>query len=913
MALAVSVLFVCSLAALAHFSLSYFTREFKTNISRQQYGLVSSLAENIDDKFDIAHRMLQASARKIPRQAITDPDSAQRYLDTRFALLALFDNALFIFSKEGKIIAESPFREGRRGRDISFRDYYKNTIATGKPLISNPYVSTHNPGHPSIMLTVPVFDDSGELVAILAGSFDLLGKNFLQALSSTKVGTNGYLFLCDSNRTMIVHPDKTRIMRQDVPPGANPLFDKALSGFDGSGETVNSRGLRCLSSFRHLKSTAWILGANFPLSEAYEPLLKAGNYLAVVIIVGTAIILSLVWLLMHHLTAPLRTVTRHVESLTEKSGTDRLVTVEWHDEIGTLANAFNTMVTTIDLHQKALRESELNFRALADNANDGMQIIINRSTFAYTNRHAADIVGYSLAEFLELTIMQLVHPDEKEHILERYARAAAGEDIPKKFETVLCRKDGTAVPVEVTSALTVWQDKPAELVIVRDISDRKKAEEEIQQLAYYDTLTALPNRTLLRDRLSQSIAQAHRDTKHVGILFLDLDRFKSVNDTLGHLVGDKLLKSVATRLTACTRESDTVSRLGGDEFVIILSAIAHVEDMTKMAEQILESLSVPIKLDGQEIFTTASIGIAVFPHDSNDRDELLKQADIAMYQAKEQGRNNFQYYSPEMNVQALERLMLETSMRRALERDEFHLLFQPQMEVATGRIIGMEALIRWHHPDLGLLSPAKFIPLAEETGQIVQIGEWVLRKACSVNKGLQDSGCLPLRVAVNISASQFRQQNFVPLVAEVLADTGLHPSFLELEVTESALMSNAAENIAVLRSLKNMQINLAIDDFGTGYSSLSYLKNFPIDRVKIDRSFIRDITSNTEDAAIASAIIAMAHSLNLKVTAEGVEHLKQLEFLAMRNCDEMQGYFLAVPLPESDLAYFLRRDPVITE
>jgi diguanylate cyclase (GGDEF)-like protein len=441
----------------------------------------------------------------------------------------------------------------------------------------------------------------------------------------------------------------------------------------------------------------------------------------------------------------------------------------------------------------------------------------------------------------------------------------------------------------------------------RDITERKKNEEEIQQLAYYDTLTRLPNRALLYDRMSQAIALANRHSKYVGVLFLDLDRFKVINDTLGHVAGDRLLKKVAERLSSIVRESDTVSRLGGDEFIVILSSLEHDEDITKAAEKILAVFSEAIMIENREIYTSASMGIAVFPNDGTDINVLLKNADTAMYQAKGQGRNNFQFYSKDMNVRALEHLMMETSLRRAIEREELFLVYQPQMDLKSGQVIGMEALLRWRHPDLGILAPSKFITLAEETGLIIQIGEWALKTACIQNKTWQDKGYQPLRTAVNISGGQFRQQNFVKMVAAILKETGLDPSRLELELTESMAMDDASATAELLLELKAMGVSLSIDDFGTGFSSLSYLKHFPIDRIKIDRSFVRDITSNTDDAAIATTIIAMAHSMNLKVTAEGVEQEEQLDILQSRGCDEIQGFFVTPPLSAEELTCFLNK------
>jgi len=438
-----------------------------------------------------------------------------------------------------------------------------------------------------------------------------------------------------------------------------------------------------------------------------------------------------------------------------------------------------------------------------------------------------------------------------------------------------------------------------------DITARIRAESEIQQLINYDTLTGLPNRSLLHDRLRLAISQAAREHELVGVLFLDLDRFKSINETLGHRVGDRLLKTVAKRLSACVRESDTLARLGGDEFVAILVGVNSAEGITTVAKKILMLISEPIYIDDQEIYTSASIGIAVYPMDGDDSHTLLKHADLAMYQAKEQDRNNFQFFSREMNIKVLERMMLENSMRKALEREEFFLVYQPQVDARTGRITGMEALLRWQHPDLGLLAPDKFIYLAEETGFIIPIGEWVLRCACRQNKAWQKQGLPAVRVAVNLSAKQFGQYHLDEMISATLMETGLDPEWLELEITESAIMKNAEQNAVILRKLKDMGVSLAIDDFGTGYSSLAYLKHFPISRLKIDRSFVRDITTNSDDAAIAEIIIAMAQTLKLSVIAEGVETRAQMELLSFNNCVEMQGYLFSRPVPAAQFSELL--------
>ena len=441
-----------------------------------------------------------------------------------------------------------------------------------------------------------------------------------------------------------------------------------------------------------------------------------------------------------------------------------------------------------------------------------------------------------------------------------------------------------------------------------DITEKKLSEERIYHLAHYDALTDLPNRLSLNDRLQHAMAYAQRHERLVAVMFLDLDHFKNINDTLGHAVGDSLLQAVAKRLLGCVRECDTVGRLGGDEFTIILTDIKHVNDAMIVAQKILEHLSKPFVLQDRELFITASIGVTLYPLDNDSPLELIKNADTAMYRAKDQGRNNYQFYTSDMNLLALANLELQSGLHKALQRAEFELHYQPQVNIKTGEIVGVEALARWRHPEKGLISPALFIPVAEESGLIVPIGEWVLRTACEQNMIWQRAGIKPIRMAVNLSARQFQQKNLLQMITQVLNETGMQPEYLELELTEGLVMQNAQVTIRILHQLKEMGIRVSIDDFGTGYSSLSYLKRFPIDTLKIDQAFVRDITTDPDDAAIATAIIAMAHSLKFKVVAEGVETQDQLTFLCNKACDEMQGYFFSRPLPAEEIGLLLQSE-----
>jgi diguanylate cyclase (GGDEF)-like protein/PAS domain S-box-containing protein len=440
----------------------------------------------------------------------------------------------------------------------------------------------------------------------------------------------------------------------------------------------------------------------------------------------------------------------------------------------------------------------------------------------------------------------------------------------------------------------------------RDITDRKTAAARIEFLAHHDALTGLPHRIFLHDRLENALEVARENNEKLALLFLDLDHFKVINDTFGHSFGDLVLKEVAKRLKESVQECDTVARTGGEEFVILVGNVKDDDRATMAAQQIMQAMSTSFDIQGQSVRVGCSLGVSMYPEHGTDGDTLIKNADAAMYAAKENGRGHIRFFTEMMNTQAIERFAMERDLRRALDREEFFLVYQPQVEIESREIIGFEALIRWQHPELGLVPPDKFIPIAEGNGLIVPIGEWVLRTACAQARKWHDSGLLPTTMAVNVSTTQFRQENFRTLVGSVLQDTGLPAKYLELELTESLLLSDADEMLAALQDLKDMGLQLSIDDFGTGYSSLSYLKQFPVGKLKIDRSFVRDIAVDSDDAAITTAIISMAHSLNLNVIAEGVETEAQMRFLRELGCHEIQGYLFSKPVSSDQAALMLQ-------
>lgn len=556
---------------------------------------------------------------------------------------------------------------------------------------------------------------------------------------------------------------------------------------------------------------------------------------------------------------------------------------------------------------RKLQESEEQFRLTFNQAAVGIAHTDPDGPFVRINRKLCDITGYTEAELLQRTFQETTHPDDVAEDVVLIGRLVHGEINEYSREKRYIRKDGSPVWVHVTvSSMRDDSGKVRCIALIEDISRRKQAEEELLRMANHDALTGLPNRLLLQDRLSQAIAYAHRTSRKVAVMFIDLDRFKNINDSLGHDAGDEVIIESARRISACLREADTVARQGGDEFVVVLSDMADEENAAVVAQKILDTLFRPMIVEGQEVFPTGSIGISLYPRDGEDPQTLLKNADVAMYRAKSEGRNGFQYYAGGMGERALDSLRLEGALRRALERGEFLLHYQPQIDIRTGEVVGVEALLRWQPQGRAMVSPADFIPLLEETGLIVPVGEWVLATACAQHKAWREAGLPPIRVGVNLSARQFQRQDLAKRVTRLLADMDCDPAFLALEITESDVMQNPQAAVEILRQLHAMGVHLAIDDFGTGYSSLSYLKRFPIDCLKIDRSFVRDITTDADDAMIVNSVIALAHSMKLSVIAEGVETAAQLDFLSDHGCDQMQGYFFSRPVPADQIAQLLR-------
>jgi len=679
-------------------------------------------------------------------------------------------------------------------------------------------------------------------------------------------------------------------------------------------------GSRTILSILLLVSVVALLGGSW-ICVAGVMALQAGDSLAIPRLVERLALLgaltipsliALVLLALRRIMRPLKEFQRAAQAIAQ-GNLDVRVDAHAGDEFAQVAAAFNEMAAQIQQQTTQLMEQKRFNELILNSAGEGIVGVDARGVITFVNLMAARLTGYEPDALIGKPLHGTLHharPNGTRILDKESPLLASLQDgqIHHASNEVFWHRDGSTFPVEfVSTPIMDGTQIVGSVVTFNDVSERLAAEALIDQMAYYDSLTGLPNRLLYQDRLNQALAHARRHGRKAAVMMMDLDRFKIINDTLGHPIGDQVLKTVAERLMYRLREVDTVSRLGGDEFALVLPDLSEASDIAKIGQIIHEEVSRVIRIGEQELFVTPSMGISVYPADGEDAVTLIRNAEVALYQAKNE-RNRYQLYAPAMNASASEWLQLESHLRRALDRNELFLHYQPQIDLSTGAIVGVEALLRWQHPDWGMVSPARFIPLAEETGLIVPISEWVLKTAAAQNAAWQRMGLPPVRVAVNLSGRHLaKHAELVKQVDDALQATGLAPEHLELELTESILMEDVEATIRTLGALSERGVKLSIDDFGTGYSSLSYLKRFPIDTLKIDQAFVREIATSEEDSAIVRAVIALAHSLHLNVIAEGVETELQAGFLRDHGCDEVQGYFFSRPLPVPDLEAFLSK------
>ena len=1081
-------------------------RQYTGTLSRQQETLLEGLAQGIDDQLRTSLDALVGVAQVTPQNTLTDPVAAQRFLSNRTGIQSIFDNGLALFTRTGRLMAETPYDPDRTIREFAEYRFFKQALSADTPIISIPFRSTKPPHHPVVQLLVPIKNPSGATIGFLSGGVRLDQPNFLGSLAQRRVGASGYLYLYSKDRTMLVHPDSSRILGRTVLPGVNHLFDQAIKGWSGSGTTQNSRGVKQIASFRPLTQAPWILAATFPEQEAAAPLYNAALLLVFLIVGLGSIGAGISWWLTRRLTAPLADFADHLQRLPQLGGDARYVHPQGGPELEILASSLNRMVAALDQQQATIqqqmdelitvsteqRRTAQLLRLIADNVPDliwakdlqGNYLFTNlanarlllltddtaepigKNHEEYSNRIRAERPDqkdwYSFGElcgdsdknvlqeltaqrfeeygnvqgqFLYMDVYKAPFFDQngvllgtvgcgrvitREKQLEQETRrlarlyrilsainqkivhkptplelfqfvcstlvsddnfvmawigvadgaggyapvASAGVplDMLQEFrgsehlQAVAQGGDGSLIMSTITPetaaqllcscCASLYQIKPfgsqatyqitparadAALLVVyaaennffdhdeRNLMDELvgdlayaletvASEQKLEYLSWYDPLTDLPNRQMACSHLTQALARAQRLKTSLALLCLDLDHFKDINDSFGHPTGDALLCLVAQRLQQRMRATDTVARLGGDEFIILLEGVKELSTVVLVVEDLLNHLQAPFCLEnGLELRIGVSIGIALFPDHAQTAMDLLQAADSALFRAKQKGRAGFALFSEDLTHQATERIQLGNRLRRAVELDELRVVYQPQVELATGKIIGAEALMRWESPDLGLIAPTRFIPMAEEIGCIVPMGEWILRKTCQQGRAWLDAGLPPLSLSVNLSAHQFHQADICQVVADILLETGFPAEQLELEVTESALMQPGNQTIELLHGLRKLGVRLALDDFGTGYSSLAYLKHFPLHMLKIDKSFVDDIPHSDKDMRLVSTIIFMAKSMEFKVLAEGVERQEQLDTLMELGCDLYQGFFTSIPVPANEFVALLKQ------
>lgn len=653
------------------------------------------------------------------------------------------------------------------------------------------------------------------------------------------------------------------------------------------------------------------IGTLYIESDHSELLIRIQNFLifsGIVLIFALLLALLLSNSLQAIVIGPIKGLSKTLSSIMRKKDYSIRAEKQNFDELGDLVDLFNSLLRTIEIENASLKSSEDRFRKLTALSPVGIFQVNSKLHLEYVNQRWRDI--HTTPDYLPSleSWISSIHPEDQERFNLHWKNLINKQE-SISIELRLIRRDNEVIWLQLlTSAL---HDQTGKLLgylgAISDISELKEAQLQMETLAFYDSLTGLANRRLFRDRLKVSIAKALRNKTSVALMFIDMDQFKRVNDTLGHDAGDLLLIEVARRLQLNMRETDTVSRVGGDEFTVLLTDIHNSNDVLLVAEKLLRTLAEPIQIHGHTLVTTVSIGITMMPDDSVDDNVLMKNADLAMYRAKELGRNNIQFFSEDLNKKVLEHLEIEQELNIALAENQFVLSFQPKLNLVDFSVTGVETLLRWVHPEKGIIPPDHFIPIAEESGQIIDIGKWVLEQSCLQMGDLLKRKILPAnaKVAVNLSAKQFTDPGLLQSIEDAIQSTGIPPKNLELEITESIIMGDVEGAVVIMQYLKNLGVSIAIDDFGTGYSSLSYIKRFPINVLKVDRSFVMDIPSDQNDMAITAAIIAMAHKLNLIVIAEGVETPEQLSFLYANNCDEGQGYLFSRPLFLAQLEHYL--------
>ncbi|MDD2720996.1 MAG: EAL domain-containing protein [Gallionella sp.] len=807
---------------------------------------------------------------------------------------------------EGKDLSKRPWCS--KGREKSYIGDVHDALLLAK-LLPNPS------GQAFYLVDVasPVFDHAGKLLGVLCGH---IYWSWATEVLDSKQTPGKDIFLLSKGGLVLSGPAKAQSKLAELSPQAAEEIQQngVSSGYrrvkwnDGKTYLI---GYAKSSGYREYPGLGWTSLVREEVGLAFAP---AHRLQQQILLVGGVLGLLFAWfgwLMAGRIARPITRISHAAEVIATGDLHYAVPTLPGDGELAHLSTAIHEMVRnlTSEIHQRKQAEQSLRLSAkVFEHNTEAIMITDAKQRIVMINKAFVDITGYRPEEVLGENPKLLSSGRHDSDYYRTFWESLNTKDM-WRGEIWNKRKNGEIFPEWVT--ISVLRDEAMQITnyvaVYLDITERKQEEEHIKYLANYDVLTGLPNRYLLKDRIEQSLSAAQRKQGKAAVMFIDLDHFKNINDSLGHDVGDALLKQVAERLRICLRRTDTIARQGGDEFVAVLTELNSADEVIYVAEKMIETLQVKFLLNDYQLTITPSIGISIYPEDGTTTIDLLRNADLAMYQAKQNGRNNFQFYAPEMNVRAGERLKLEIHLRDAIAKQQLMLYYQPKVNVQSGRMVGMEALLRWKHPEMGFIPPGQFIPIAEDNGLINEIGDWVLQQACLQARLWQAQGYEIVPIAINLSVRQFQKGDLPARVLKILRDSGLSGSFLELEITESLLMEMGVADLGKLEHLRASGVSLVLDDFGTGYSSLSRLKNLPLDGLKIDQSFVRDIATDQNDASIVKATTVLAHALGLHVTAEGVETQEQLDFIRALECEDYQGYLFSRPLPESELTQFFQK------
>ncbi|MGE5469963.1 MAG: EAL domain-containing protein [Bacteroidota bacterium] len=901
------MIFLLAIWTLALFASKILMHDTQRMLGDAQESAVSEVAAQIDDEISARLNALERIASAIDEKQLQIPADLQDFLKTKVVFQSLFSGGSFITEATGVGIASYPGTPSRVGLNFADRDYFVSALR-GMTTVGGP-VAGKALGHPVLVLATPIRTKT-KVVGVLAGVIDLGMPTFFDRISQHTFGARGNYFVVSKKyRLIIASSEKSRVLEVLPRPGINQKLDRVLEGFEGTQVLVNPKGVEVLSSSKTIPTADWFATISTPTSEVYAPLYMIGKK-----IMGASLILSLIagyltWLMLRRELMPLQNTADLLESASQSLTIPALLSIPREDEIGRLSASFNKLFLALAEQQRRLSDSEGLYRTAFLTSPDALALTrLSDGHFIDVNIPYSALMGWSKEEMVGHTATELgIWPNVGDRLnfietLGKYGHC--------KINSEVIAKSRLRLPVAISARTLKLGDEFCILSIIQDLTARNVAIQQIQLLESFDLLTGLPNRKRFKEQLAQTMEAAVLQHRHGALVYVDLDDFNILNDTLGHDEGDALLIEVASRIVDCIPTSDAVARIGGDDFALILRDLDPVPEMAatqaeSITQEIRSRLAAPYILNQTNHWVSCSIGITLFGEASEQVGEPLKRAELAMYQAKTCGRNHTCFFEQKMQTLVMSRAALERSLREAIVENQFRLHYQPQVE-RSGRVNGVEALIRWLDPKRGMVPPNEFIGLAESTGLIIPLGQWVLETAC---KQLATWSGQPafshLTIAVNVSSSQFLLDDFVGRVSAALEESGADPRRLKLEMTESMLVTDTEQVLAKMYALKAKGVGFSLDDFGTGYSSLSYLKRLPLDQLKIDQSFVRDLLVETNDLAIAKMIVALGNTLGLNVIAEGVETAEQRDTLAELGCGNYQGYLYGKPMSVDDLETIL--------